>query len=369
MKMDLSAEPLFINGRFLTQPLSGVQRFASEITAALQRIHRGRVTILAPPGVPVSSPAIRPIGRYCGHVWEQFELPRHAVEGVLLNLGNTAPLISRRQVAVIHDAGVFSTPEAYSWRFRAWYKLLQKGLVHSQAKIVTVSDFSRTELVRHLGACPDRLAVIGEGADHMQSIVADPRILSATGLTPGRFVLAVGNLAVHKNLAALGVLARALVQREMTLAITGGLQVGAFRHDTALPAPARYLGRVSDNDLKTLYQSAACFVFPSRYEGFGLPAIEAMACRCLVVAADIPALRETCGPAAIYCAPDSPTDIANQVCRLLDDPDAAHALRQAAAAHVARHTWDRAASALDRVIAAMSLVNASPGGRGPDQMS
>jgi len=273
-----------------------------------------------------------------------------------VNLGNTAPLRLKRQVVVVHDAGIFSTPDAYSWKFRAWYRFLQRRLVRTGVSIVTVSEFSRTELVRHLGADIDHVAVVSEGADHMHRIVAEPKVLAAAGLTPGRFVLAVGSLAAHKNLGALSELARLLADREMTLVVTGGLAAGVFQGNgnARLPQPARYVGRVSDQELKALYKSAACFVFPSRYEGFGLPAIEAMTCGCLVVAADIPALREICGEAAVYCAPDSPGDITRQVCRVLDEEEVANRLRRAAAARVSDYTWDRAARALDRAITAAS---------------
>ena len=118
-----------------------------------------------------------------------------------------------------------------------------------------------------------------EGADHVGRIVAEDEILSVNALQPGGFVLAVGTLAAHKNLVALGALARALAQRDVPLIIAGGLGGLAFKGGgaSALPQPARYIGRVSDGQLKALYEAAACFVFPSRYEGFGLPVVEAMA--------------------------------------------------------------------------------------------
>lgn len=237
-------------------------------------------------------------------------------------------------------------------RFRTWYALLHRGLVRGGAHIVTVSEFSRGELARHLGVAVDRVKVVGEGADHMRRIVSRPQVLAATGLVPGRFVLAVGSLAKHKNLRSLGVLANSLFQRDMLLVIAGGLLGGAFQGSgtAGLPDRARYIGRVSDGELKALYELAACLVFPSHYEGFGLPAIEAMACGCMVAAADIPALRETCGEAAIYFPHDSPAEIAHQVIRVVDEEAIAHGLRQAAAKRISHYTWDRAARALDDVI-------------------
>jgi glycosyltransferase involved in cell wall biosynthesis len=337
---------LFVNGRYLTQPLTGVQRFAVEITAALKRQAPGRVIVLGPNGADRNDASVRVIGRRTGQMWEQFELPPHAANGVLINLGNTAPLWLRSQVVVIHDAGVFATPEAYSWRFRSWYKFAQKRLVNRGVRVATVSEFSRWELMRCLGVKPDHISVISEGADHMHDIAADYG--AVTRLPHSRFVLAVGNLAAHKNLASLSELAARLARRNVGLVITGGLASGPYataRRDV-LPQPACYPGRVSDGELKALYERAACLVFPSRYEGFGLPAVEAMACRCPVVASRIPALRETCGDAAHYFDPGSPTDIAEQVCRLLDDRTLESDLRAASLARIRQFSWARAAKRL-----------------------
>jgi glycosyltransferase involved in cell wall biosynthesis len=266
-----------------------------------------------------------------------------------VNLGNTAPLRMRSQLVVIHDAGVFATPSAYSWKFRLWYKLSHRRLARSPAGIVTVSEFGRQELVRFLGVSADAIDVISEGADHMDDIVSDPAVLDK--IPAGRFVLVVGNLAAHKNLAALSELASRLADRDVRLVITGGLAKGAFQTSgqAPLPQPACYIGRVSDNALKALYQNAICLVFPSLYEGFGLPAVEAMACGCPLAASDIPALRETCGDAALYFNPLVPGDIAEQVCRLVDDTALREDLRLSAQAHVRRFTWERAATALTAI--------------------
>jgi glycosyltransferase involved in cell wall biosynthesis len=107
---------------------------------------------------------------------------------------------------------------------------------------------------------------------------------------------------------------------------------------------------VSDHELRALYESAACFVFPSFYEGFGLPAVEAMICGCPVVAADIPALRELCGEAALYCDPFAPSDIAAKVAFLLDHRDAADHLRSDGLERVRDYTWAAAAQRMKAIL-------------------
>jgi glycosyltransferase involved in cell wall biosynthesis len=351
----MTALPIYVNGRFCTQRVTGVQRFAREVTRALQAHYGDRLHLLVPPGATDCPAGARQVGRLTGQLWEQAELPRYCAGGVLVNLGNTAPLLGRRQLVVIHDAGVFSTPEAYSRKFRLWYKTLHRGLVLRGARLVTVSPFSRGELARTLKTEAGRIAVVTAGTDHMQRISEDPAVLAANGLGAESYVLAVGTLAAHKNLAALGVLARRLRERGMVLAVTGSRGTTAFSpaEGGGLPADALYLGRVSDAALKALFTHAAAYVLPSRYEGAGLPAIEAMACGCAVVAADIPALRETCGTAAVFVPPLDPEAIAAAVLALLDAPARRDHLRQAGAARAAALTWAQTAGALAETIDAL----------------
>ncbi|MBV8097127.1 MAG: glycosyltransferase family 4 protein [Acetobacteraceae bacterium] len=350
--------PLVINGRFLTQRLTGVQRFAEEIAAALGRIYSASgetPLVLLPtsgkePRSEWSTAAgleLRVVGRFRGQAWEQLELPAFARNSILLNLGNTAPLRGRRQVVVIHDAGVYRCPEAYSRPFRAWYKILHSALARSRAHVVTVSEFSRSEISRCLGIPESRITVIPEGADHMTRLRPDTSILKRHGLCEGSYVLAVGSLSAHKNLGGLRLAARELASRGYHLAIAGGLNEAVFAaQQHALPSPAKYLGRVTDEELRALYESAGCCVFPSFYEGFGLPAIEAMICGCPLLAADIPALRELCADAAHYCNPASPEDIAEKLIALLESRPALAELRRAMSTRVHAYTWEKAAKQL-----------------------
>jgi glycosyltransferase involved in cell wall biosynthesis len=332
-----------INARFRGQAMTGVQRFAAEITDALAAQW------------PAERPALRLVAPrrsdgLAGHAWEQAVLPVAARGSLLVNLGNTAPALAGRQIVVIHDAGIDATPEAYSARFRTWYGVLLRWLARHAAGLATVSEFARAEIARAFGADPARVAVLGEGGEHILRVAADTTVLERNGLRRGGFVLAVGSLAAHKNLAALGATAAMLRARGMDLVVTGGFARAVFGAAAALPAEARYVGRVDDAALRALYEAAACFVFPSRYEGFGLPAMEAMACGCPVVAARAGALPETCGAAAAYCDPADPADIAGGVAAVLDRPGLAEGLRRAGAARAAELTWPRAAAELMRLI-------------------
>ncbi|OUI87602.1 glycosyltransferase family 4 protein [Acetobacter tropicalis] len=354
---------IYVNGRFLTQPLSGVQRFALEINAALAHVsmangYSAPVT-LTPNTVlleqKVNEYPVRAVGRQRGQLWEQFELPWATRKGILINLGNTAPLLGRHHIVIIHDAGVFSQPNSYSWKFRTWYRVLLTLLRYSRAHLITVSHFSRSELSKYLRIPAEQISVISEGAEHIKSQAADGSILKRHSLRSQGYVLAVGNLAPHKNLAQLSHLADALAQRGTPLVISGSVNTTVFSDHgkQTLPKAAVYVGRVSDKELRALYENAACFVFPSLYEGFGLPPLEAMLCGCPVVAADIPVLREICGEAAYYVNPHDPEAITRSVLHILDTPIQAQEMRQAGLSRAAAFTWEKAARSLLQITEAV----------------
>ena len=177
---------LTINGRFLTQGMTGVQRFAAEVTQAIAR--RGTpIRLLAPAGTPdrLGEVPVEHVGTRGGQAWEQLDLPAVSNPAPLLSLGNTAPLRGGgKRYLVIHDAGVFDTPESYSFAFRSWYRTLHLLLPRLGTQIITVSEFSRGRLAARLRLDPARIGVMPEGGEHVLRVAADDAVLAKHGLAP-----------------------------------------------------------------------------------------------------------------------------------------------------------------------------------------
>ncbi|HET8995332.1 MAG TPA: glycosyltransferase family 1 protein [Acetobacteraceae bacterium] len=358
---------VFLNGRFLSQPVTGVQRFSAEIVAAIDRLVASgewpdTAVLMPPPARAVLEQTqepperrypylrLRKIGRTHGHLWEQMELPGAARGRILVSLGNTAPVLAgRRQVVVVHDAGIFDTPESYSLCFRTWYRTLLRGLVYAGAQVVTVSDFSRRRIAAHVDLPVTRIAVVHEGAEHILRVAADPATLPRYGLRLRNYALVVGSRVAHKNLATLSEATALLRQRGMTIAVAGGADRDVFSGDVGAGSAERRLGRVSDAELRALYEGAACLLFPSRYEGFGLPPVEAMACGCPVLAGRGGAVEEICTDHALYFDV-TPHSVAGALACLLNEPALAEDLRQRGRAHAARLNWTASARALGAIV-------------------
>lgn len=357
----------YINGRFLTQAATGVQRYAEELVKALDiLIETGAIdasdisfTLLTPQRtrktLALKHIEARHVGRLSGHLWEQIDLPRYTRDGFLINLCNTAPLFKRHQMVTIHDAGIVVMPGAYSYAFRTWYRLVLSRLGKTAERVITVSDFSKNELIRHFGIPADKILPIHHGRQHIDTVSADDYIIERAELNRRPFLLAVSSLNLRKNFHAVLLALEKLGTVDFDIVIAGGANPKVFgSRYVNLPKHIRYLGYVTDGELKSLYHHAAAFIYPSLYEGFGLPPLEAMTCGCPVIVSDIPPHREVCGDGAIYCNPNSPDDIARKITIVMTDPDLRRRLVADGKKRAKGFSWQKTADtfyhALDNLI-------------------
>ncbi|MGF6899194.1 glycosyltransferase family 4 protein [Paraburkholderia sp. GAS348] len=349
-----------INGRFTSQRVTGVQRVARELLRAIGRERRGEPLeiILPPDGELMKIDGVRSLKSWGGRgvFWEQLILPWLCINSTLINFSNSAPIFKRKQVVILHDAAVFDMPEHFSLLFRIWYRLMFWALTRTSKKIFTVSYFSRERLAVHLGVDPASIHVMHLGCDHIDRLVADNEILARHSLVRDQYVLAVSSVNPTKNFARLvEAFSNLSSNTAIKLVIIGGTNGAVFRApkspDCGDAANVVHVGYVSDQEVKALYENAACFAFPSVYEGFGIPPLEAMRCRCPVLAASAASLPEVCGDAVVYCDPYSADDIRQRLSELLGDADLRERLRERGFARAEQFAWSESARTFMKQVA------------------
>jgi len=346
--------PLYINGRFYAQRLSGVQRYGAEIVRALDELvtrdsDSPPTTLLIPAGVEppaLRNIVVRAVGPGRGHLWTQTALAWAARDGILLSLAASGPLLHRRHLVVIHDAAIFRHPEFYSRSYVAFHRVTNEALARV-AKIATVSSFPQQELAAALRLPQQDILVAPNGAEHLR-IAPDRHVLERLDLIGRKFFLALGSLTPNKNLAA-AVRALARLNRpDVLLIAVGDLDRGVFA--ATMPEGADQVmlaGRRSDAEIAGLMQSAQALVFPSIYEGFGIPPLEAMVHGCPVLASTAPAVKEVCGDAALYFDPHDDRHLSQLMAEVLDQDAAWHeALRARGQDRITHYSWSASAQVL-----------------------
>lgn len=355
----MSKKGVVFNGKFLTATPTGVHRVAAELIRHIDEmlsrdpaLREERSWEIVHPPDATRSLALRSIpsvakGQFTWQPWEQFDLPRITRGRLLVNLCNLAPLFTHGAVTMMHDAQVFISPESYSRLFGGWYRFALPRIGARAALILTVSEFSRQQLARYGIAPLSRIAVVHNGADHMAAVQADPSIVARHGLIPGRYAVALANTQKHKNV---GLLLRAFALPRMAglrLVLFGRESAETFAAAGMAPPPnVVFVGSIVDGEVRALMEGAACFLFPSTTEGFGLPPLEAMTVGCPAVIAPCGALPETCGDAAVRAGPDDPEGWADAILRFAEDGAAREEAACRGRAHAAHFTWARAAAQL-----------------------
>ncbi|MFN7128856.1 MAG: glycosyltransferase family 4 protein [Brevundimonas sp.] len=360
------AEPsVFINGRFLTQSLSGVQRYAREMVRALDRRPGAgaRYVLLTPQGADASdldlqSIPVRSVRGGRGHLWEQTALTWAARHGQLLSLGGAGPILHPRQRVVIHDAAVFRHPEHFRRSYAAFHRGLGR-LLAPRARLTTVSQFSRGELASVLNRPTSSIKVVPNGADHLARTAHDDRVLSTLGLSGRPYFVVLGNLAPNKNIAVMIRALRRLPDPDLRLVLIGADDPAVFDRSAPASDPRiLFAGRRTDAEAAALLRDALALVFASLYEGFGIPPLEAFAQDCPVIASDIPAVREVCGDAPDYFDPHDDAALADHMAALLCACPPPRRVAQGRA-RLAFYTWGGSARRLETLLAEDRLASTS----------
>ncbi|MEP5611130.1 MAG: glycosyltransferase family 1 protein [Cyclobacteriaceae bacterium] len=294
---------LVINCRFLTQEINGVQKFAFEICQVIKK-KCPEVIFVAPNaslnvhGEKILQP--EKIGFLKGHLWEQIELPiflRVRKLDFLLNLANTGPIFWKKSFVTIHDLAFMEDKRWFNPNFRRWYNFLIPRIAYRSLRIFTVSNFSKSELSTKLGIPMKKIAVIYNAVNLKINGEQEDKV-------KGR-ILTVGSINPRKNLQVLLKAFRSFETKYELVIIGGKSEVFGKSEAGEEGTNVSYMGYVDDYLLSYYYRTSELFVYPSLYEGFGIPPLEAMSQGCPVLLSNIPAHKEIYEGSAQFFDPAS----------------------------------------------------------------
>lgn len=364
-----------INGRSIFRQLTGVQQYAREVTRALCAlkaddvdftVFTGREGQGAETGLPIVASRAPAGGPVRGLVWEQTLLRRMVIKSgvdILFSPANVAPLYPpSSSVVTIHDLSFLLFPEYFSRSFGAYYRNIIPKIVKQAAALITDSESSREDLITHLGVAPEKVTAIhlGVSADFRQRVKKDDlaAVSRRHGLPP-KFFLSVSSLEPRKNLANLVKAYRLLsddTTAEHKLVLVGAgnrlfSDPGLAEVISRLPAGSVVTpGYIPDEDLPSVYRMATALVFPSLYEGFGLPVLEAMAASTPVITSNRSSLPEVAGSAAALIDPENIEEIAAAMELLAGDSGTRNLLIERGKKRAAAFTWEKTAAETLRVL-------------------
>lgn len=334
---------IFVNGRFRSHKVTGIQRYAHELT------HRLDFPLLEPK---------RHLRGWRGHAWEQTTLPIRSFRGLLWSPCAAGPVIVAKHVVTFHDLFPLESPEWYRPAFAKAYRKLLTFLAKRALHVIAVSQYTKDRLVERLKVIPDRITVIHSGINVNTFHRADEqigRMRQELKLPSGRYILCVGSLEPRKNLRRLLLAWSEVVSylpQDIWLVVAGFRDENIFVATGCSSLPERVLltGYVPEPLLAGLYSGCMGFVYPSLGEGFGFPPLEAMACGAPVFTSNRTSLPEVCGSAAIYGDPTDIREIANGIKLLCSDGHLRQRLRCLGYERASRFSWEHAARATKKVL-------------------
>ncbi|MDI6754492.1 MAG: glycosyltransferase family 1 protein [Thermodesulfobacteriota bacterium] len=250
-------------------------------------------------------------------------------------------------IMTIHDVNHIALAQNYSTFHRLYYKFIVKPSANKSAKILTDSEFSRKEISKYLMIPDNKIKVIYSGCEEEFKPIEDPETIRKVRekyRLPGTFILYVGGYKIHKNISnLLAAYAKIPLNFPLVFSGTGNKKLIEISRRLNVDKKVLFIGDIENNDLPIVYNCATLFVFPSYYEGFGFPPLEAMACGCPVVASNATSLPEVCGDAAYYVNPYDVKSIADGIFKAIIDEDLKKNLIQKGLQRVRLFHWKKSA--------------------------
>ncbi len=317
---------IIVNGRFLSRHITGVERHGREILSLIGG--RCRVEKTRKNGIR-------------GHTWEQFFLPsKMRSDSILWSPANTGPLAVHNQVLTIHDLSPLEHPEYFRKSFSIWYRLFLPLLAKRVRTVFTPSRYIQLKIMKRFGIKNVIVTTNGVNTAYFSPDATLPMLD-----LPRQYILFLGSLQPRKNL---GVLLNAWreIRREYPglWLVIGGDSGSVFKNITLAESEhVHYLGYVPDQDLPGLYAGARLFVLPSLDEGFGIPALEAMACGTPVIVSDGGALPDVVGSAALIFKNSDVDSLSLRIRQCLQNVDLSCLLIAKGLEQIKKYPWQASA--------------------------
>ncbi|RZS99281.1 glycosyltransferase family 4 protein [Aquimarina brevivitae] len=261
------------------------------------------------------------------------------------------PVNAKIKIVTIHDINHLANPHYFSLLKRKWAKLLYYNAICKSKKIITVSNFSKLEILKHFNIAPNKIVVIPGGIHQDFAKNSDKRKIDTL---PEKYILFVGNIKPHKNLITLlkayvqlndeiKSLYRIVILGRKDGFITGDPTIFEFISKHHLQDKVIFTGQVADDTVPSIYKTANLFVFPSLYEGFGLPLLEAMACGIPVISSNSTSLPEVGGEAVLYFDPSNATDLKDKIEGVLSNEEVQNELIAKGYSQIQNFSWKTSA--------------------------
>lgn len=347
---NMNNKKIAINGQFLARRMTGQERFANEIVLELDKIVDKDTVELVVPVHAQNIPSLTNIkvvkyGNMKSHLWEQTNFAFYCIirKALSLNLCSIVPLL-KPGIVCIHDLSYKVNPQYFKTRYavlsRVWH------IVHYwvgwlvSPLIYTVSEYSKNQMIEIYNVKPEKIHVIANGWQHFLRINYDDTIFDKyPQLEKGKYFFTLGSLAPNKNIE--WILKAAKFNPEYQFAIAGKASLEAYGKDYSesnLPN-VHFLGFISDGNVKSLMRNCKAFILPSRYEGFGIPPLEAMSVGAKVIVSNVSCLPEIYRDSAHYIDPDKAEINLDE---LLNHPvgDSQEVLKKYSFESSARSIWD-----------------------------
>lgn len=339
-----------VNGRYLTQKATGVHRYAFEIC---NKLHEMGVDFHV--AVPKE---IHPDYKFnfkvvkCGslntHLWEQISLPRYLKRigsPLLISFTGCGPLNYSNQIMTIHDVSHERYPEWFSKNYYRFYHYMMPRIGKKAHAVLTVSEFSKKEIVDTLGINAEKIHVVHSNVPFHNKPSKEEILNFTRNPEAERYILAVSSMDPRKNFIRLVEAFDKIKDKSVKLYIIG-MSFKAFNTpdlQKLIGENVHLPGYIPDEKLQTMYQNALLSIYPSLYEGFGLPPLESMTYGCPVINSDIPALREVSQDAALYVNPYNVEDITQKIEQLLVDEPLRKELQEKGLLQIKKYSWDKSA--------------------------